>query len=253
MTGAPGSFQGNGGARVLIVDDEPDLREPLADYLSGQGFAVLQAQSAADARSVLLQEKPDIVLLDIMMPGEDGLSLCRHLVETRSLPVILLTARGEATDRIIGLEIGADDYVTKPFEPRELVARIRSVLRRATRPAAALEEDAWYEFEGWRLDPLKHQLTDPEGALIAISSAEFRLLKAFLDHPRQVLDRDRLLDMVQGREAHLFDRAVDNQVSRLRRKIENSGDPRLIQTVWGGGYRFAADVQRFLPDSSRNA
>ena len=253
MAGASATNNGTAGARVLIVDDEPDLREPLADYLSGQGFAVVQAPSAADARALLLQEKPDIVLLDIMMPGEDGLSLCRHLVETRSLPVILLTARGEATDRIIGLEIGADDYVTKSFEPRELVARIRSVLRRATRPATAPEEDAWYEFEGWRLDPLKHQLTDPEGAAVAISSAEFRLLKAFLDHPRQVLDRDRLLDMVQGREAHLFDRAVDNQVSRLRRKIENSrGDPRLIQTVWGGGSRFAADVRRFLPDSARS-
>ena len=254
MTGTPVTPSGNAGARVLIVDDEPGLREPLADYLSGQGFAVLQAASAADARSLLLQEKPDIVLLDIMMPGEDGLSLCRHLVETKSLPVILLTARGEATDRIIGLEIGADDYVTKPFEPRELVARIRSVLRRSARPAAAPEEDAWYEFEGWHLDPLKHQLTDPEGAVIAISSAEFRLLKAFLDHPRQVLDRDRLLDMVQGREAHLFDRAVDNQVSRLRRKIETGRereDARLIQTVWGGGYRFAADVRRFAPTVNR--
>lgn len=252
MTGAPaagnGANAGNGGARVLIVDDEPTLREPLADYLSGQGFAVSQAQSAAEARSTLLNGKPDIVLLDIMMPGEDGLSLCRHLVEAKNLPVILLTARGEATDRIIGLEIGADDYVTKPFEPRELVARIRSVLRRASRPAAAPDEYAWYEFEGWRLDPLKHQLTDPEGAAVAISSAEFRLLKAFLDHPRQVLDRDRLLDMVQGREAHLFDRAVDNQVSRLRRKIDSGrGDSRLIQTVWGGGYRFAAEVRRFVP------
>ena len=255
MTGTPVTQPRNTGARVLIVDDEPDLREPLADYLSGQGFAVVQAASAADARSLLLQDKPDIVLLDIMMPGEDGLSLCRHLVETKSLPVILLTARGEATDRIIGLEIGADDYVTKPFEPRELVARIRSVLRRATRPAATPEEDAWYEFEGWQLDPLKHQLTDPEGAVIAISSAEFRLLKAFLDHPRQVLDRDRLLDMVQGREAHLFDRAVDNQVSRLRRKIETGRereDARLIQTVWGGGYRFAADVRRFAPHTNRS-
>lgn len=249
MAGVPANGNGNGGARVLIVDDEATLREPLAEYLSGQGFAVSQAPSAAEARSLLLKALPDIVLLDIMMPGEDGLSLCRHLVEAKSLPVILLTARGEATDRIIGLEIGADDYVTKPFEPRELVARIRSVLRRASRPAATPEEDAWYEFEGWRLDPLKHQLTDPEGASVAISSAEFRLLKAFLDNPRKVLDRDRLLDMVQGREAHLFDRAVDNQVSRLRRKIESDkSDPRLIQTVWGGGYRFAAEVSRFIPD-----
>jgi len=183
-----------------------------------------------------------------MMPGEDGLSLCRHLVETKDLPVILLTARGEATDRIVGLEIGADDYVVKPFEPRELVARIRSVLRRAGRGGVvAAEPDAAYEFEGWQLDPLKRRLTDPEGIVVPISSAEFRLLTAFLEHPRQVLDRDRLLDMVQGREAHLFDRAVDNQVSRLRRKIEaDNRDARLIQTVWGGGYRFAADVRRIV-------
>jgi two-component system OmpR family response regulator len=189
------------------------------------------------------------VLLDIMMPGEDGLSLTRHLRETKDIPVILLTARGEATDRIVGLEIGADDYVVKPFEPRELVARIRSVLRRSTKSGPTPEEDALYEFDGWRLDPLKRRLSDPQGAVVPISSAEFRLLIAFLSHPRQVLDRDRLLDMVQGREAHLFDRAVDNQVSRLRRKMEvDSRDPKLIQTVWGGGYRLAADVRRLPAD-----
>ncbi|MEO5707610.1 MAG: response regulator [Alteraurantiacibacter sp.] len=231
--------------RLLLVDDEASLREPLADYLTRQGFVVEQAADAARARIVLAERRPDLVLLDIMMPGEDGLSLCRHLIEGRQLPVIFLTARGEATDRIVGLEIGADDYVVKPFEPRELVARIRSVLRRTTRQAAVGQEDALYEFEGWQLDPLKRRLIDPEGAIVPISSAEFRLLAAFLDHPRQVLDRDRLLDMVQGREAHLFDRAVDNQVSRLRRKMEtDSRDPKLIQTVWGGGYRLAADVRR---------
>ncbi|MBC7160133.1 MAG: response regulator [Porphyrobacter sp.] len=235
--------------RLLLVDDEASLRQPLADYLVRQGFVVRQAEDAAQARSALIGEAPDLVLLDIMMPGEDGLSLCRHLAEARDLPVILLTARGEPTDRIVGLEIGADDYVVKPFEPRELVARIRSVLRRAARPAAPPEEDAGYEFEGWRLDPLKRRLTDPEGVVVPISSAEFRLLVAFLTHPRQVLDRDRLLDMVQGREAHLFDRAVDNQISRLRRKVERDrSDPRLIQTVWGGGYRLAAEVRRIAPD-----
>lgn len=230
---------------LLLVDDEASLRQPLADYLVRQGFAVRQAADAAKARAALLEETPDLILLDIMMPGEDGLSLCRHLVEAKDLPVILLTARGEATDRIVGLEIGADDYVVKPFEPRELVARIRSVLRRAGRSGAPAETDAMYEFDGWQLDPLKRRLIDPDGTLVPISSAEFRLLTAFLDHPRQVLDRDRLLDMVQGREAHLFDRAVDNQVSRLRRKMESdSREPRLIQTVWGGGYRLACDVRR---------
>ena len=232
--------------RLLIVDDEAALREPLAEYLSRQGFDVAQAPSAAEARSQIRDETPDLVLLDIMMPGEDGLSLCRHLVETRAIPTIFLTARGEATDRIVGLEIGADDYVVKPFEPRELVARIRSVLRRAGRNAVAPDNEL-FEFEGWKLDPLKRRLIDAEGAIVAISSVEFRLLMAFLEHPRQVLDRDRLLDMVQGREAHLFDRAVDNQVSRLRRKIEvDSRNPQLIQTVWGGGYMLATDVKRTI-------
>ncbi|MBU6266653.1 MAG: response regulator [Sphingomonadales bacterium] len=231
--------------RILLVDDESSLREPLSAYLGRQGFHVDEAANAAEARALLRDTAVDLVLLDVMMPGEDGLSLCRHLVETRAIPIILLTARGEPTDRIVGLEIGADDYVVKPFEPRELVARIRSVLRRAGRPQADAVGEEDFLFDGWRLDPLKRRLIDPEGALISISSVEYRLLKAFLEHPRQVLDRDRLLDMVQGREAHLFDRAVDNQVSRLRRKIEaDSRNPQLIQTVWGGGYMLAADVRR---------
>ncbi|MDE2411950.1 MAG: response regulator [Sphingomonadales bacterium] len=231
--------------RILLVDDEEALRQPLAEYLSRQGFAVTEAASAAEARSVLRDDLPDIVLLDIMMPGEDGLSLCRHLSETRGVPTILLTAKGEAMDRVVGLEIGADDYVVKPFEPRELVARIRSVLRRAAKGGSVPAEDEVFEFEGWTLDPLKRRLSAPDGALVSISSVEFRLLMAFVEHPRQVLDRDRLLDMVQGREAHLFDRAVDNQVSRLRRKVEpDSRNPTLIQTVWGGGYMLAADVRR---------
>ncbi len=239
---------------LLLVDDEASLREPLAEYLVRQGFAVSEAGDAARARSLLRESTPDLVLLDIMMPGEDGFSLCRHLVETRNLPVIFLTARGEATDRIVGLEIGADDYVVKPFEPRELVARIRSVLRRASKGADTAGSDDHYSFDGWRLDPLKRRMSDPEGTVVPISSAEFRLLVAFLEHPRQVLDRDRLLDMVQGREAHLFDRAVDNQVSRLRRKIEvDSRDPKLIQTVWGGGYRFACDVKRIAPPDDHGA
>ncbi len=235
---------------ILLVDDEPTLRVPLAEYLIGQGFAVTEADSAAAARSTLQSHRPGIVLLDIMMPGEDGLSLCRHLVESQNLPVIFLTARGESTDRIVGLELGADDYVVKPFEPRELVARIRTVLRRVQKGGApaANEADWIYGFEGWQLDPLKRKLTDPDGVLVPISTAEFRLLRAFLDHPRDVLDRDRLLDMVQGRTAHLFDRAVDNQVSRLRRKVEaDTRDPQFILTVRGGGYRFGAKVTRTAP------
>ncbi len=243
--------------RVLLVDDEATLREPLAQYLAGQGFAVVEATGAAHARTLLAagppDATPDIVLLDIMMPGEDGLSLCRHLVETQRLPVIFLTAKTEAMDRIVGLELGADDYVLKPFEPRELVARIRTVLRRVARgPSPETAAEDWlYQFEAWSLDPLKRKLTDPEGVSVPLSTAEFRLLRAFLDRPRAVLDRDRLLDIVQGRTAHLFDRAVDNQVSRLRRKIEvDSRDPQFIQTVRGGGYRFAAQVRRDPPERS---
>ena len=213
---------------ILLVDDERSLREPLAEYLTRQGFVVREADSAAQARTLIAQELPDLALLDI-----------------------LLTAKGEAMDRIIGLEIGADDYVTKPFEPRELVARIRSVLRRAERPAAVADEELLYRFEDWQLDPLKRRLTDPDNALVPLSTAEFRMLRAFCDHPRQVLDRDRLLDMVQGREAQLFDRAVDNQISRLRRKIEtDSRNPHFIQTVRGGGYRFGAEVTRVARDDS---
>ena len=237
--------------RILLVDDEASLREPLAEYLTGQGFVVTEADGGAAARARMIEHGFDIALVDIMMPGEDGLSLTRHLTEAKDLPTILLTAKGEAMDRIVGLEIGADDYVTKPFEPRELVARIRSVLRRAGRGGEVdtLEEDASYAFDGWRLEPLKRRLIDPDGTLVPISSAEFRLLVAFLTHPRQVMDRDRLLDMVQGREAHAFDRAIDNQVSRLRRKIEvDSKNPKLIQTVWGGGYRLAAEVKRIAPE-----
>jgi two-component system, OmpR family, response regulator len=235
----------DGATRILLVDDEAALREVLADYLTRQGFVVTQAGNAADARARIAADSFDLVLLDIMMPGEDGLSLCRHVAEARNLPVIFITAKGESTDRIVGLEIGGDDYVVKPFDPRELVARIRSVLRRSARQPQDVAEAVAYEFEGWTLDPLKRRLTDREGAVVAISSAEFRLLMAFLDHPRQVLDRDRLLDMVQGREAHLFDRAVDNQISRLRRKIEeDSRNPQLIQTVWGGGYMLATEVRK---------
>lgn len=240
--------------KLLLVDDEPTLREPLAEYLSSQGFSVSEVESAALARSYLAREHADLVLLDIMMPGEDGLSLTRHLVESRDIPVILLTARGEAMDRILGLEMGADDYVVKPFEPRELVARIRSVLRRAAKNSgtSAAQDDWHYLFEGWRLDPLKRRLTDPDGTLVPVSTAEFRMLRAFLDHPREVLDRDKLLDIVQGREAHMFDRAVDNQISRLRRKIEtDSRNPEFILTVRGGGYRLACDVTRAEPGTER--
>jgi len=231
---------------ILLVDDENDLRESLSEYLTAQGLTVTEAESAAKARSRLRTARPDIVLLDIMMPGEDGLSLCRHLTESENLPVILLTARSEATDRIIGLEIGADDYVVKPFEPRELIARIKAVLRRAGKRQDTVEaEPQGYMFDGWTLDTVRQRLTDPEGALVPISTAEFKLLIVLAEHAGQVMNRDQLLDLAQGREAHLFDRAIDNQISRLRKKIEaDNRNPKLIKTVWGGGYTLAARVTR---------
>ncbi len=237
---------------ILLIDDEPSLREPLAEYLVGQGFAVTEAGDAAKARTLMRDQRFAILLLDIMMPGEDGLSLCRYVAAQSETPVILLTAKGEAMDRIIGLEIGADDYVVKPFDPRELVARIKTVLRRAARVPQP-EEDAvqGFEFDGWRLDTVKRRLIDPDGALVPISTAEFKLLQVFCEHAGHVLNRDQLLDLAHGREAHLFDRAIDNQISRLRKKVEaDNRTPRLIKTVWGGGYTLAARVRRLAsPDS----
>jgi len=236
---------------ILVVDDHRQIRDSVTRFLERNGMRATAAKDAREMDEKLAKGHFDLMVLDVMMPGEDGLSICKRLSAEKRLPIIMLTALGQDQDRIVGLEIGADDYVVKPFEPRELVARIRSVLRRASRSAPAVQaDDEIFEFEGWRLDPLKRRLIDPEGVIVAISSVEFRLLMAFLEHPRQVLDRDTLLDMVQGREAHLFDRAVDNQVSRLRRKIEvDARNPELIQTVWGGGYRLACEVRRFVPEA----
>ncbi|MDP8913500.1 MAG: winged helix-turn-helix domain-containing protein, partial [Pseudomonadota bacterium] len=186
-------------------------------------------------------------ILDIMMPGEDGLSLCRHIRATSELPIILVTARTEDTDRIIGLEMGADDYVLKPFNPRELVARIRAVLRRAGSGDARQRapESASYAFGEWVLKAGERTLVDREGLSVPLSTGEFNLLLALVTRPRQVLSRDQLLDLTRGREAAAFDRSIDNQVSRLRRKIESDPrEPALIKTVWGGGYALATDVTR---------
>ena len=232
---------------ILIVEDEAAIADTLIFALQGEGFTTTWLSLGAAALEHQRQTPADLIILDIGLPDISGFETCKQLRRFSEVPVIFLSARDAEIDRVVGLEIGADDYVVKPFEPRELVARIRSVLRRASRGGTVPDNDASYEFDGWLLDPLKRRLVDPEGTLVPISSAEFRLLTAFLDHPRQVLDRDRLLDMVQGREAHLFDRAVDNQVSRLRRKMETDNrEPRLIQTVWGGGYRLASDVRRTM-------
>jgi DNA-binding response OmpR family regulator len=236
-----------GEPHILLVDDERSIRDPLAQYLARNGVRVSKAASAAEARQALGAYAVDLILLDIMMPGEDGLALCAHVRATSGIPVILLTARAEETDRIVGLEIGADDYVTKPFSPRELLARIKSVLRRAgERPSRfrAADADA-YAFGPWVLRTGERELIDSEGVAVPLSTGEYNLLLALVTHARHVLTRDQLLDLAQGRELAAFERSVDNMVSRLRRKIEpDPKSPTLLKTVRGGGYMLAADVRR---------
>ncbi|QIG80552.1 response regulator [Stakelama tenebrarum] len=232
---------------LLLVDDERSIREPLAQYLSKQGFRVTQSGDAESARARLNAYAIDLVILDIMMPGEDGLSLCRHIRATSETPVILLTAKSEETDRIVGLEMGADDYVVKPFSPRELTARIKVVLRRLAAGGTRQHgpEAGSYCFSGWVLKTDERSLIDREGVSVPLSTGEYNLLHALVTRPRQVLTRDQLLDLTKGREAAAFDRAIDNQVSRLRKKIEaDPKNPAIIKTVWGGGYTLAAEVTR---------
>lgn len=240
-----------GPAHLLVVDDEPSIREPLQAYLERAGFRVSAAADAARARTLLRAGGIDLAILDVMMPGEDGLSLCRSIREQGNLPVILLTARSEETDRIVGLEMGADDYVVKPFSPRELVARVKTILRRAQGGVAgntavardAADERGTYRFEGWCFDTGEWTLTSADGTVVPLSTADYRLLLTFVSRPGRVLSRDQLLDLTQGREAQAFDRAIDNQISRLRRKLgDDARTPRIIKTVWGGGYMFAVEV-----------
>jgi two-component system OmpR family response regulator len=231
---------------ILIVDDQRDIREPLGRYLEKHGLRASLAAGAAEARDLLRRNAIDLVILDIMMPGEDGLSLCRHLRESANMPVILLTAMAEDADRIVGLEVGADDYVVKPFNPRELLARVRAVLRRATTLPRSKEtaENERFSFGGWIFDIGRREISGEDDVAVPLSTAEFRLLSVFVQRPRMVLTRDQLLDLTSGRDAQPFDRAIDNQISRLRKKLEvDPKNPAIIKTVWGGGYVFAADVK----------
>jgi len=236
-----------GQPHILVVEDERDVRDPLAAYLIRNDLRVTKAENAAAARQVLAAYAIDLVLLDIMMPGEDGLSLAGFIRATSKIPVILVTAKSEDTDRIVGLELGADDYVTKPFNPRELLARIKAVLRRSETgggPVRAPDADA-YAFGSWVLKTGERELVGTDGVAVPLSTGEYNLLLAFVTHPKRVLTRDQLLDLTQGRELAAFERSVDNHISRLRKKIETDpADPKLIKTVWGGGYTLAADVVR---------
>jgi len=231
---------------ILIVDDDRELRQLLTGFLAGHGF---RADAAADGRAMakfLETGRFDLVVLDLMLPGEDGLALCRRLRGDSSLPIIMLTALADETDRIIGLEMGADDYVVKPFSPRELLARIKAVLRRSGSFQESHRRDGKVlVFEGWRLDLARRELHSSEGVLMPLTGGEFDLLAAFAERPQRVLSRDQLLDLTKGRSAGVYDRSVDVQLSRLRRKIEaDPDDPVLIKTVRGGGYWFAVPVER---------
>ncbi|MDB5991903.1 MAG: ompR [Herbaspirillum sp.] len=238
-------------AHILVVDDDREIRTLLAEYLDANGLRTLTASNGTEMRQALAQSKIDLIVLDLTLPGEDGLTLCRNLRAQSTIPVIMLTARGEALDRILGLEMGADDYLAKPFEPRELFARIRSVLRRteALPPNMAGSGIAQkLQFSGWTLDLITRHLLNPDGIVVALSGAEFRMLKIFLEHPNRVLNRDQLLELTQGREADPFDRSIDIQISRLRQKLgDDARTPVIIKTVRNEGYVLSTAVRQDHP------
>ena len=232
---------------ILIVDDDAEIRDLLSRFLSKHDFRVTTAKDGREMSQALEDWSFDLVVLDLMMPGEDGLTLCRQIRSESALPIVMLTAMGEEVDRIIGLEVGADDYMAKPFNPRELAARIKAVLRRSTNPAATEPSEVRANklvFGEFELDPATRTLKRHSGEIL-LTAGEYDLLIAFVDHPRRVLNRDQLLDMARGRAAIPFDRSIDVQVGRLRRKIENDPKcPNLIKTVRGGGYMFTAEVNQ---------
>jgi two-component system OmpR family response regulator len=231
---------------ILIVDDDREIRDLLARFLTRHDFRVDTAADGREMDRALAGGRFDLIVLDLMMPGEDGLAICRRLRAETAMPILMLTALGEEADRIVGLEIGADDYLPKPFNPRELLARIRAVLRRAeAEPRGATGEDraSALTFDGWRLDRSARELRDPEGTLVPLTSGEFDLLEALAERPQQILSRDQLADLTSGRVLGPLDRSIDVALSRLRRKLgEDPKTPRLIKTVRHGGYYFAADV-----------
>lgn len=229
---------------ILVVDDDPALRSLVRNFLVSQGYPVLEAEDAPSMRRVLAQSDVNIIVLDVMMPGEDGLSIARSLVQQRDVGIIMVSALGSETDRIIGLEVGADDYLPKPISPRELLARIRALQRRRRPVAGARAAAAQYCFEGWRLDPVRRVLRDPGGVIIGLSQGEFGLLLALVERPQRVLSRDQLLELSRGQDSDAFDRAIDTQVSRLRRKLATRMQGEIIRTVRSEGYMFLPSVTR---------
>jgi two-component system, OmpR family, response regulator len=234
---------------ILVVDDQKEICEVVQQYLSSEGYRVSVAHDGGGMRRVMAQEEVDLVILDLMLPGEDGLTLARALREESTVGIIILTGRGETVDRIIGLEMGADDYLPKPFHLRELLARVKSVLRRAssraqTDKSASIGGRAKARFAGWNLDLSTRELVSPTGGEVRLTTGEFDLLAAFVNNANQVLSRDRLLDLARNREAGPFDRTIDVQVGRLRRKLEPDPQrPTMIKTVRGTGYIFTPTVE----------
>jgi len=235
------------GPHILIVDDHREIRDLVSRALVKDGFRVSSAGDGKAMRKVLADAHIDLILLDLMLPDEDGLSLCRSLRANSDIPIIMLTAKGDEVDRVIGLEMGADDYLPKPFGSRELVARIRAVLRRNRAHVSPSNQDKpkRYRFDHWAFDVDRRELLGDDGVAVPLSTGEFDLLLALVEHPQRTLSRDQLLDLARRRAANSFDRSMDTQVSRLRKKIERDpSDPTIIKTVWGGGYIFTPDVSR---------
>ena len=231
---------------ILIVDDDAEIRSLLGNYLQKNGYRTTAVAEGKGMLAALDNGRVDLIVLDLMLPGDDGLVLCRNLRARSDIPVIMLTARGEDMDRILGLEMGADDYLPKPFNPRELLARIKSILRRTKALPGNMETEdaARVHFAGWELDTISRQLVSPEGVVVPLSGSEYRLLRIFLNHPNRILSRDQLMDMVRGRETDPFDRSIDVQVSRLRHRLaDDAKEHAIIQTVRGAGYIMAVQVE----------
>ncbi|MDG4574520.1 MAG: response regulator [Defluviicoccus sp.] len=234
-------------AHILVVDDDSQVRQLIGRFLRDNGYRVTGARDGREMRETLGSASVDLIILDLMLPGTSGLDLCRDLRTTSSVPIIMLTAKGEDTDRIVGLEVGADDYLPKPFNPRELLARIRAVLRRAATkpPGEPAPQGRLIMFGGWTLDMLRREVTSAEGVVIDLSGGEYDVLIALVEHPNRILSREQLLELARNRESNAFDRSIDVQISRLRRKLEAGGtSPPLIKTVRGAGYIFLPTVKR---------
>ncbi|SDB70053.1 response regulator [Belnapia rosea] len=232
---------------ILVVDDDREIRDLLSKFLERQGMRVAAARDAKEARRLWPLGRYHLVVLDLMLPGESGLDFAKWLRSQGDVPIVMLTAMADETDRIVGLELGADDYLSKPFNPRELLARVRAVLRRASGEGGSAKEPPAkaVRFGGWTLEPARRRLLNPDGAEVPLTGGEYELLQVLVERPNRVLTRDMLMDLLRGRQAGPFDRAIDVAVSRLRRKLEDDGrNPSLIKTVRGGGYVLAATVER---------